>query len=66
MAFSSFSGGALCSSFLLGALRWRYWEQRSAGEMGQLTGCTEKAVERLLYRAREQFRLKWRDREEGK
>ena len=48
------------------ALRWRYWEQRSASEMGQLTGCTEKAVERLLYRAREQFRLKWCQREEGK
>lgn len=48
------------------ALRWRYWEQRSASEMGQLTGSTEKAVERLLSRAREQFRSKWREREEGK
>ena len=44
-------------------LRWRYWEQRNAGEMAGLTGRSEKAVERLLYRAREQFRQKWIERE---
>lgn len=48
------------------ALRWRYWEQQSASDMARLTGSTEKAVERLLSRAREQFRSKWREREEGK
>ena len=46
-------------------LRWRYWEQRNTSEMAQLTGRSEKAVERLLYRARDQFRLKWIDRECG-
>ncbi len=44
-------------------LRWRYWEQRNASEMAELTGRSEKAVERLLYRAREQFRQKWLDRD---
>src|SRR5512146_307198 len=33
-------------------LIWRYWEKRSAREMAQLSGKTEKAVERLLARAR--------------
>ena len=44
-------------------LRWRYWEHRNASEMAQLTSRSEKAVERLLHRAREQFRRKWIDRE---
>ena len=44
-------------------LRWRYWEQRNASEMAELTGRSEKAVERLLYRARDQFRQKWMDRD---
>lgn len=44
-------------------LRWRYWEQRNANEMAELTGRSEKAVERLLSRAREQFRQKWIQRE---
>jgi len=43
------------------ALLWRYWENRSASEMAAGTGRTEKAVERILARAREQFRLRWRD-----
>jgi RNA polymerase sigma-70 factor (ECF subfamily) len=38
------------------ALRWRYWDGLSAAEMAAQTGKTEKAVERLLARAREQFR----------
>ena len=43
------------------ALLWRYWENRSASEMADATGRTEKAVERILARAREQFKLRWRD-----
>ena len=38
------------------ALLWRYWEQRSTADMALQTGKTEKAMERLLARAREQFR----------
>ncbi len=41
------------------ALVWRYWEQRSAREMAAQIGRTEKAIERLLARARSQFREKW-------
>lgn len=41
------------------ALRWRYWEKRTARQMAEASGCTEKAVERLLYRAREEFRRRW-------
>lgn len=41
------------------ALRWRYWEGKSAREMARSTGKTEKAVERLLARARERFRELW-------
>lgn len=40
-------------------LLWRYWERRSAAEMAAATGKTEKAIERLLARAREQFRRRW-------
>jgi RNA polymerase sigma factor (sigma-70 family) len=40
-------------------LLWRYWEQRSAREMAMQTGRTEKSIERLLARARSQFREKW-------
>jgi RNA polymerase sigma-70 factor (ECF subfamily) len=38
------------------ALLWRYWEKVSTAEMAGRTGKTEKAMERLLARAREQFR----------
>lgn len=41
------------------ALLWRYWEERSTRDMAALIGKTEKAVERLLARAREQFKGKW-------
>lgn len=41
------------------ALLWRYWERRSARDMAEMTGKTEKAVERLLARARESFRERW-------
>jgi RNA polymerase sigma-70 factor (ECF subfamily) len=40
-------------------LLWRYQEDRSAREMAQLTGKTEKAIERLLARAREHFKRRW-------
>ena len=42
-------------------LLWRYWEHRSAQEMAQLTGKTVKAVERMLARARDQFKRRWQD-----
>ena len=45
------------------ALLWRYWEQRSAAEMAELTGKTVKGVERLLARAREEFSARWRGKQ---
>ncbi len=41
------------------ALIWRYWEQASARDMAMKTGKTEKAIERLLARARAEFRERW-------
>ncbi len=41
------------------ALIWRYWEKASAREMALKTGKTEKAIERLLARARAGFRERW-------
>jgi len=43
------------------ALIWRYRDEKSAREMAQLSGKTEKAMERLLARARENFRTRWND-----
>ncbi|HET8823618.1 MAG TPA: sigma-70 family RNA polymerase sigma factor [Terriglobales bacterium] len=43
------------------ALLWRYRDEKSAREMAQLTGKTEKAIERLLARARQSFRRRWND-----
>lgn len=43
------------------ALQWRYRDNRSTREMAGLTGKTEKAMERLLARARESFRKRWLD-----
>lgn len=40
-------------------LLWRYWENRSVREIGEATGRTEKAIERLLARARMRFREFW-------
>jgi RNA polymerase sigma-70 factor (ECF subfamily) len=40
-------------------LLWRYWEQRSTQEIAAHTGRTEKAVERMLARARQQFKRRW-------
>jgi RNA polymerase sigma-70 factor (ECF subfamily) len=42
-------------------LLWRYWEHRSTAEMAVATGKTEKAIERLLSRARAAFRKRWED-----
>jgi len=41
------------------ALIWRYRDEKSVREMAQLSGKTEKAMERLLARARENFRKEW-------
>jgi RNA polymerase sigma-70 factor (ECF subfamily) len=43
------------------ALIWQYRDEKSIREMAQLTGKTEKAMERLLARARETFRRRWND-----
>jgi RNA polymerase sigma-70 factor (ECF subfamily) len=42
-------------------LQWRYWDLKSAADMAALTGRTEKAIERALARARDQFRRIWED-----
>ena len=47
------------------ALLWRYWEKRSAEEIGAEIGRTPKAVERLLARARQQFKEQWLRMEAG-
>jgi RNA polymerase sigma factor (sigma-70 family) len=41
------------------ALLWRYWENRSVHDMAEATGKTDKAIERLLARARARFRELW-------
>lgn len=43
------------------ALSWRYRDAKSLREMAELTGKTEKAIERLLARARESFKKRWND-----
>ncbi len=43
------------------ALIWRYRDEKSVREMAQLSGKTEKAMERLMARARENFRRRWND-----
>ncbi|MEO8724683.1 MAG: sigma-70 family RNA polymerase sigma factor [Acidobacteriaceae bacterium] len=40
-------------------LLWRYWEARSTREIAEMTNKTEKAIERLLARARAHFKLRW-------
>ena len=44
-------------------LLWRYWERRSAREMAAQSGKTEKAIERLLARARAHFKRLWEARQ---
>lgn len=41
------------------ALLWRYWEKRTAKEIAAQTGKTEKAIERVLARARAYFKRLW-------
>lgn len=41
------------------ALIWRYWEKRSLRQIAGEIGRTEKACERLLARARQQFKRLW-------
>lgn len=41
------------------ALIWRYRDEKSVREMAEITGKTEKAMERLLARARQSFRKRW-------
>lgn len=43
------------------ALLWRYWEKCPAKEMAARTGKSVKAIERLLARARLQFKRRWQD-----
>ena len=43
------------------ALVWRYRDGKSTREMAKLTGKTEKAIERLLARARDSFKKRWND-----
>jgi RNA polymerase sigma-70 factor, ECF subfamily len=43
------------------ALLARYRDEKSVREMAQVSGKTEKAMERLLARARENFRRRWND-----
>jgi RNA polymerase sigma-70 factor (ECF subfamily) len=40
-------------------LKWRYWDQRRTADIAAALGRTEKAVERMLARARRQFREQW-------
>ena len=43
------------------ALLWRYRDEKSLLDMAHTCGKTEKAVERLLARARESFKRRWND-----
>lgn len=40
-------------------LRWRYWQEESVRNMASLSGRTDKAIERMLARAREKFKQRW-------
>ena len=42
-------------------LRWRYWEKVRVREIAGKTSRTEKAVERMLARARDHFKRRWND-----
>lgn len=44
-------------------LQWRYWENRSLRDIAVQTGRTEKAIERLLARARQQFKKRWHEQQ---
>lgn len=42
-------------------LRWRYWEYKSTAEIAELTGRSEKSIERGLARARAEFKRTWEE-----
>lgn len=44
-------------------LLWRYWSGRSLRQIANETGRTEKAIERLLARARIEFKKRWNERQ---
>src|SRR6516225_12094178 len=44
-------------------LLWRYWEKRSLRDIAVQIGRTEKSVERLLARARQQFKKRWNEQQ---
>lgn len=43
------------------ALIWRYKDEKTIREMARHAGKSEKAMERLLARARDNFRRRWSD-----
>ena len=47
-------------------LLWRYWEKRSLGDIALQIGRSEKGVERLLARARQQFKKRWNEQQSPK
>ena len=47
-------------------LLWRYWENRSLRDIAVQTGRTEKSIERLLARARQQFKKRWYEQRSSK
>ena len=47
-------------------LLWRYWENRSLSDIAVQTGRTEKAIERLLARARQQFKKRWYEQQSSR
>ena len=45
-------------------LKWKYWDQKATAEIAAVLGRTEKAIERMLARARERFRREWESKHE--
>jgi len=43
-------------------LKWRYWQECTVWQMSIETGKSEKAIERLLARARTEFKKRWNER----
>lgn len=44
-------------------LKWRYWDGKRTAQIAAALGRTDKAVERMLARAREHFRRHWLERQ---
>ena len=47
-------------------LFWRYWEKRSLRDIAVQIGKTEKGVERMLARAKQQFKKRWNEQQSSK